>query len=629
MKADGSIIIDTKIIDGGMEKGFELIKDEMSSIGITAKEVGEQIELSFSKMDVSKPIANAVAKAQQLEQQLATVTSDYKTAVSEGDDKSAERLAAKRVAVYERLEAAREKLSIELASAVQKEAVAEEKATQRKIKAGEKEAAAKKRAQEKQYKELTKPARRFGSRLREILSGALVFNLISAGLRSVTNYFGSALKSNEAFSSSLSVLRGSLMTAFQPIYEAVLPAIITLINWLNTAVQVVGRFFAALTGKSYSQMQKNAQALNKEASAIGGVGGAAKEAAKQLAAFDEINRLESTEQGGGGVGANSPIFEGIDIPSKWKTDIESLAMRVKDIFFEWDDITPELLAEKIITSIGAVAGGLIGFKLGGPGGAVVGMAVGAGLGVVLSSIIFDGDGRLSPGELLASCVAALMAIGGAIIGFGIGGPAGAAIGAVIGLGLTLTIEKTEFDGVAASIQSMLESVRTYFAETFSEGFIVGVDRMLSDALILLWDLFTGFFTSIIDNWNSFWNNIFSGNWGTRRTPDYAANYYSAAPSIASYSLIPEIPQLAKGAVIPPNKQFLAVLGDQSHGRNLEAPEDLIRQIVREESGAGNSDRLAQLLETLIAVVEGIEVGDEVIGKAAARYNRSTARARGY
>lgn len=91
--------------------------------------------------------------------------------------------------------------------------------------------------------------------------------------------------------------------------------------------------------------------------------------------------------------------------------------------------------------------------------------------------------------------------------------------------------------------------------------------------------------------------------------------------------VPQIPYLAQGAVIPPNREFMAVLGDQSHGRNLEAPEDLIRQIVREESG--ENGRVAQLLETLIAVVEGIEVGDETIGKAAARYNRSTSRTGGW
>lgn len=47
---------------------------------------------------------------------------------------------------------------------------------------------------------------------------------------------------------------------------------------------------------------------------------------------------------------------------------------------------------------------------------------------------------------------------------------------------------------------------------------------------------------------------------------------------------PQIPYLAQGAVIPPNAPFAAVLGDQRHGNNIEAPEDLIRKIVREEAG---------------------------------------------
>ncbi len=47
-----------------------------------------------------------------------------------------------------------------------------------------------------------------------------------------------------------------------------------------------------------------------------------------------------------------------------------------------------------------------------------------------------------------------------------------------------------------------------------------------------------------------------------------------------------LPYLAQGAVIPPNAPFAAVLGDQKNGRNLEAPEGLIRKIVREESGGG-------------------------------------------
>ena len=50
----------------------------------------------------------------------------------------------------------------------------------------------------------------------------------------------------------------------------------------------------------------------------------------------------------------------------------------------------------------------------------------------------------------------------------------------------------------------------------------------------------------------------------------------------------QLPHLASGAVIPANKEFMAVLGDQNKGNNIEAPESLIRRIVREESG-GNSN----------------------------------------
>ena len=48
---------------------------------------------------------------------------------------------------------------------------------------------------------------------------------------------------------------------------------------------------------------------------------------------------------------------------------------------------------------------------------------------------------------------------------------------------------------------------------------------------------------------------------------------------------PKIPYLASGAVIPPRAAFLAVLGDQRNGNNLEMPESLLRKVVREESGS--------------------------------------------
>lgn len=58
---------------------------------------------------------------------------------------------------------------------------------------------------------------------------------------------------------------------------------------------------------------------------------------------------------------------------------------------------------------------------------------------------------------------------------------------------------------------------------------------------------------------------------------------------ATFPRVGTIPYLASGAVIPPRSEFLAVLGDQKKGNNLETPESLLRQIVREESGKGQGN----------------------------------------
>lgn len=88
---------------------------------------------------------------------------------------------------------------------------------------------------------------------------------------------------------------------------------------------------------------------------------------------------------------------------------------------------------------------------------------------------------------------------------------------------------------------------------------------------------------------------------------------------ANFPRVPTIPYLAKGAVIPPRSEFLAVLGDQNNGRNLEAPEDLLRQIVREETGGnqrsgGNYRFTAQLNRRTIF--------DEMIDEAKLRRDAS-------
>ena len=76
--------------------------------------------------------------------------------------------------------------------------------------------------------------------------------------------------------------------------------------------------------------------------------------------------------------------------------------------------------------------------------------------------------------------------------------------------------------------------------------------------------------------------------------------------------VPQIPKLAQGAVIPASKPFLAMLGDQKSGNNIEAPESLIRQIVREESGNGNGKT------TVVAKVGRRELFEIVLEEAKIR-----------
>ena len=85
--------------------------------------------------------------------------------------------------------------------------------------------------------------------------------------------------------------------------------------------------------------------------------------------------------------------------------------------------------------------------------------------------------------------------------------------------------------------------------------------------------------------------------------------------------LPQIPYLAKGAVLPANKPFLAMVGDQRHGTNIEAPLSTIQEAVAEVLGSSLSgqERGNALLQSILAAIEGITLGDEVIGRAARRY----------
>lgn len=88
---------------------------------------------------------------------------------------------------------------------------------------------------------------------------------------------------------------------------------------------------------------------------------------------------------------------------------------------------------------------------------------------------------------------------------------------------------------------------------------------------------------------------------------------------ASFPRVPTVPYLAKGAVIPPRSEFLAVLGDQKNGRNLEAPEGVIREIIEDalaknQGGGGNVRFTAQINRRTVF--------DEIIEEAKLRRDTS-------
>jgi len=97
---------------------------------------------------------------------------------------------------------------------------------------------------------------------------------------------------------------------------------------------------------------------------------------------------------------------------------------------------------------------------------------------------------------------------------------------------------------------------------------------------------------------------------------------------------PRIPHLAQGAVIPPNREFLAVLGDQRQGTNIEAPlatiQEAVSLVMQDQTNAiltGFEASIGVQREILEAVL-GIQIGDDVIGSAMARYNQKQAVIRG-
>lgn len=155
-----------------------------------------------------------------------------------------------------------------------------------------------------------------------------------------------------------------------------------------------------------------------------------------------------------------------------------------------------------------------------------------------------------------------------------------------------------FDGVKRIFNGLIDFINGVFSGDWSRAW-----RGVVEIFGGIWDTIGGFLSGPINTVISFLNALLDGVERAQNWIAEALSFNISLPgpiaeltgwsgfylSIPKWSL-PNIPYLASGAVIPPNKEFMAVLGDQKQGNNIEAPEGLIRRIVREESGRSGGNK---------------------------------------
>ena len=517
---------------------------------------------------------------------------------------------------------------------------------------------------------------KFAKRIATIAKKVFIFTMIAKALRAMRSALLNTINADTQMSKSLAQIKGNLISAFAPIYNYILPALRTLLAWLAKLTAVVAVFINSLFGKTASQADASAKALYNQASATEAAGDAAEKAKKQLSGLDEMNRWESNSSGGGGGGGSSGAAPKFDLSDQVDTGkIGKIAAVVRELspyvaavaagFAAWK-IGKKLLgnlskAKQLALAVaGAVLmvinvvdmlknginfGNLMGYIIG-AAAAVIGLGLAFGvlggaitaivaglvlLGVAIRDVIKNGFNSKN----LTAITVALLTIGGAIAiitGAWIPLLIAAIAAAVVWIVAKWTAVKDWFSGLwekvasgaAAAwdgIKSTFKSVPEWFQGKFRDAW-----QKVKDVFSTGGRIWSGIKEGIENTFRTVVNAIIRGMNTIIAVPFNKINSMLNAIRNASFLGIspfqnmwgvnplpvPQIPMLARGAVIPANRQFLAVLGDQRNGNNLEAPESLLRQIVREEAGGAGSRY------EFIARLDRRTLFDEVITEAKLR-----------
>lgn len=195
----------------------------------------------------------------------------------------------------------------------------------------------------------------FGRMLGSSIMFSTIFGLISQikqaikeGSDNLVQYSSSYNNSISSMVSSLLYLKNAWAVAFAPIVNVVAPYISSFIDMVSSALNAVGHFLAALTGKGYVVQAK--KAWKNYGASIADTGkktdkanDSAKKLQKTILGFDELNILNgndtssgsgSSGSGGGSAGSPSPsdMFETIEVSNS----MNQLADKFKQAFANAD-----------------------------------------------------------------------------------------------------------------------------------------------------------------------------------------------------------------------------------------------------------------------------------------------------
>lgn len=475
----------------------------------------------------------------------------------------------------------------------------------------------------------------FGQRLKSVVRSALVFTVITQALTKVRDWVKNVVMVNSDARESIAQLKGALLTLAQPLVSVIVPAFTLLVRVITAVVSQITRLVALISGKSVKATANSAKALNKETNALKGTGSAAKKAASQLAAFDEINQISTEtadDAGGGGLSDIKPDFSYMD-------DISDKLKKIADAVML---IAAGLALWKLGSSLPGTLGKIL-TKLGG-----ILIAVG-GLIILWESLSDAWNNGVNWKNLLGSLAGTAALAGGLALAFG---KVGAGIGLVIagsamiitafkdicdnganlqntlmliagivatGLGfffLTGSVIPLAIAGIASILVAMMKLTGNLeeFAKNLKENILGGIIQFIKGvftgdlkmALDGVKKVAKGIVNGVLIIVESFINNIIRGlNWLITKINSISLKVPSWVPGVGGKGWSPHIgqmssitlPRLATGAVIPPNKEFLAVLGDQKSGTNIETPLATMVEAFKQamaESGGGATTVVIQL-----------------------------------